>query len=120
MSDRAKEGEVFNPQFVKFKFDLAQHSNKNVAFALDLETRKLIWMDTNIVSVDNQLIASEDYGMIVALRKLLQRRISVADWMEMHLSHLELTDNRADADYVVDVGGNVDPTDTENFAVNWM
>lgn len=120
MPDHAKEGKVFNPQFVKFKFDLAQHSNKNVAFVLDLETRKLIWMDTNIVSVANELIASDDYGMVVALRKVLQRRISVADWMEMHLSHLELTDNRAEADFVVDVGGNVDPTDAENFAVNWM
>ena len=123
MPQRAKEGEVFNPQFVKFKFDLSQRANSNIAFALDLETRELIWMDTSMLqSNSSPCVAAGDYGKIIALRRVLQKRASVYEWMKLHASHLQLADNREEADYVVDVtdNANVDPTDTENFVSKWM
>lgn len=122
MPQRAKRGAVFNPQFVRHKFDLTQHANKNIAFALDLQTLTMVWMDVNLLSAHSNLVASGDSGLVIALRRALRKHVTMDEWLRLHISHLALTDNRNAATIVADDDGNADlsPYDTEKFAAEWM
>ena len=122
MPQRAKRGAVFNPQFVRHKFDLTQHANKNIAFALDLQTLTMVWMDVNLLSAHSNLVASGDSGLVIALRRALRKHVTMDEWLRLHISHLTLTDNRNAATIVADDDGNADisPYDTEKFAAEWM
>lgn len=122
LPERAKQGEVFNPQFVKLKFDLTQPTCKDVAFVLDLETQELIWADTTLLSLYSGQVASVDRGLEVALRRVLEKQISIYDWMTLHGDHLQIVDNKQDADWVVDDtdDANVSVFDIEGFSSKWM
>lgn len=122
MPRKAKKGAVFNAQFVESKFDLVQQANKNIAFVLDLWDKRLIWADINPVENTVGLVASLDGAMQITLRKLLSKQISIDEWMRLHLSHLELTDNRDEADYIVDktADASVSVYDAKTFSAEWM
>ena len=113
---------MFNPQFVKLKFDLTQPTCKDVAFVLDLETQELIWADTTLLSLYSGQVASVDRGLEVALRRVLEKQISIYDWMTLHGDHLQIVDNKQDADWVVDDtdDANVSVFDIEGFSSKWM
>ena len=117
MPQRAKRGAVFNPQFVRHKFDLTQHANKNIAFALDLQTLTMVWMDVNLLSAHSNLVASGDSGLVIALRRALRKHVTMDEWLRLHISHLTLTDNRNAATIVAGDDGNAD---MEKFAAEWM
>ena len=122
MPQRAKKGEVFNPQFVKLKFDLTQPTCKDIAFVLDLETKELIWADTTLLSLFSGQVASVDRGLEVALRNVLKKQVSMYDWMQLNGNRMQIVDRKEDADWVVDDTdeANVSVFDIEGFSANWM
>lgn len=120
---RGKKGEVFNPQFVKHKFDLVQSANNNMSFVFDVVERKIIWADCNTNLPDAVgLTAVNDSSLQILMRKVLAQNVSIADWMKLHLSHLELTEKRDEADFIVEEtsDANVSPFDIAAFSTNWM
>lgn len=124
MPKKAKKGTVFNPQFVKQKFDLLQTANKNILFVVDLVEETIIWADANIMEFGgNMLVMNDDAKMTqIILYRLLLPQISMGEWLKLHSSHLELTENREDADYIADnkTEADISPFDTIGFVANWM
>lgn len=102
MSSLGKKGEVFHPEFVKYKFDLTQKgANSIISFAVDLETMEMIWMDCPRYYGGSGLVASLELGVIQGLKTALKKRISLYDLVELHKGHLSFVEDFKDAAFII-------------------
>lgn len=126
LPQNGKQGEVFNPQFVTYKYNLAQRSCRNVAFAIDLDTLELIWIDSAPASVSpdfsRNIIASFDYKVFVALIKAKQKQVSVYDWLTLHGTHFDIVQDESLADIVASdkPDADISPFDVASFSAKFM
>ena len=122
MNELGKKGEIFNPEFVEMKFDLTQRgSNLNAAFAIDLETMELIWMDCPYTSGEC-CVAAELDDITLSLKDVLKEHMSLYDFLMLHKGHIEIVDSIDEADIIVsdDENATLKPFDVANIAANWL
>ena len=123
VNEKAEKGEIFNPEFVKYKFNLTQKgSNANVAFALDLETLELIWIDAPSSYNFSAIVASECDNLIPILKDALKHHMNMYDFMKLHIGHITFVDNKEDAEFIVsdEEDANLKPFDVEKIASEWL
>ena len=122
MNALGKDGEIFNPEFVEHKFSLTQRgSNLNTAFAIDLETMEMIWMDCPQSSLGNVVACRVD-GVFSSLKDVLKEHMNLYDFFMLHKGHVEFTENINEANIIIsdDVNATLKPFDVENIAANWL
>ena len=122
MPEIGKEGEIFNPEFVELKYNLTQRgSNLNSAFAIDLETMELIWMDSPQAS-DGYVVAACVTGVILSLKDVLKEHMNVYDFFMLHKGHIEIVDNPSVADIIVSdmEDATIKPFDVAILAAEWL
>ncbi len=115
-----KKGEVFNPEFVKYKFDLTQKgANSIISFVLDLETMEMIWMDCPRYYGGYGLVASLDIGMVLSLKTALKKRMNLYDLVELHKGHLSFVEDPKDATAIIGDSPNATITPFE-LSFEWV
>ena len=123
MDQRGKRGKIFNPEFITTKFDLTQTgSNQNIAFAIDLETLELIWMDTPRKYGFSGIIASVDGGILLPLKDALKKHMNLYDFFKLHCGHITIIDKKEDADIIIsdDEDATLKPYDVEAISAAWL
>ena len=123
MPQIGKKGSVFNPEFVKYKFDLTQKgSNQNIAFAVDLETLELIWIDSPMSYNYNSIVASRCPGVVMSLKNALKTHMNLYDFFMLHSTHFTLVDNKEEADIIISDSedATLKPFDVEEIAAKWL
>ena len=123
MPQIGKKGSVFNPEFVKYKFDLTQKgSNQNIAFAVDLETLELIWIDSPMSYNYNSIVASRSPGVVMSLKNALKTHMNLYDFFILHSNHFTLVDNKEEADIIISDSedATLKPFDVEEIAAKWL
>lgn len=123
MPQIGKKGSVFNPEFVKYKFDLTQKgSNQNIAFAVDLETLELIWIDSPMSYNYNSIVASRCPGVVMSLKNALKTHMNLYDFFILHSNHFTLVDNKEEADIIISDSedATLKPFDVEEIAARWL
>ena len=117
-----KKGKVFDPQFVKHKFDLTQKgTNSNIAFVIDLFTMEMIWVDQSKNS--GMCGYSEGDKVVVHLiKKALKNHMNMYDFFMLHKNHLSLVESKEDADFIVsdEHNANIKPYDIEVISNQWF
>lgn len=120
---KGRRGKVFNPEFVEYKFDLTQKgSNQNIAFALDLETLELIWLDTPFYYHYSNIIASGNSGIIYALMDALKKSMNMYDFFLLHKNHMEIVEDKEEADIIISDqdDATIRPFDVEIISALWL
>lgn len=123
MNQMGKKGEVFNPEFIEYKFDLTQRgSNENVAFAVDLETLELIWIDSPLYYSYSGIVASYSTGVMLALKNALKEHMNMYDFFKLHSEHMNIVDNIEEAEVIISDNDNatLKPFDVESISANWL
>ena len=123
MPEKGKKGVVYNSEFVKYKFDLTQRgSNQNIAFAVDLETLELIWIDSPMSHDFDCIVASDCPGVIMSLKNALKTHMSLYDFFMLHSNHFTLVDNKEEADIIISDSedATLKPFDVEEIAARWL
>lgn len=123
MPKKGKKGVVYNSEFVKYKFDLTQRgSNQNIAFAVDLETLELIWIDSPMSYGYDSIVASDCPGVIMSLKNALKTHMSLYDFFMLHSNHFTLVDNKEEADIIISDSedATLKPFDVEEIAARWL
>lgn len=123
MPQIGKKGSVFNPEFVKYKFDLTQKgSNQNIAFAVDLETLELIWIDSPMSYNYNSIVASRCPGVVMSFKNALKTHMNLYDFFMLHSNHFTLVDNKEEADIIISDSDDatLKPFDVEEIAAKWL
>ena len=114
MPEMAKKGKLFNPELVELKFYLKQKDViQSIPFIIDLENLELIWVDVAL----NSRIASKNLAIISVLKTSLMERMSIYDLFKLHSGHIDFTENREDAEFVIsdEEGADLTPFDNENI-----
>lgn len=123
MPEKGKNGVVFNPEFIKHKFNLTQTgSNQNVAFAVDLETLELIWIDSPLVYDFSGIVASNCSGVVLSLKNALKEHMNLYDFFKLHSKHLEIVDSKEEADIIISDSDDatLKPYDVETISAIWL
>ncbi len=123
MEKKGKRGVVFNPEFVKYKYDLTQYgSSENIALAIDFKTRELIWMDIPRSSGRMYQIASGDSGVVIALKNALKKQMNMYDFIKLHSSHLTFVDDISQSEFIISDKENatLKPYDVEKITASWL
>ena len=123
MEKKGKRGVVFNPEFVKYKYDLTQYgSSENIALAIDFKTRELIWMDIPRSSGIMNQIASGDSGVVIALKNALKKQMNMYDFIKLHSSHLTFVDDISQSEFIISDKENatLKPYDVEKITASWL
>lgn len=123
MEKSGKRGEIYNPEFIETMFRLTQRgSNQNIAFAIDLETLELIWMDTPMKYGYRCVVASANGGVILSLKDALKKRMSLYDFFKLHSGHITLVDDKEDADIIISDSDDatLKPYDVESISASWL
>ena len=123
MNEACKKGITYNPEFIKYMFDLTQKSqNQNVAFALDLETLELIWIDAPYSNVYSCIVASGHYGVRLALMDALKTHMSFYDFVMLHHKRFEIVEDKKDADIIISdtIEASLKPFDVEEISAKWL
>ena len=123
MPEKGKKGVVYNSEFVKYKFDLTQRgSNQSIAFAVDLETLELIWIDSPMSYDYDCIVASECPGVVMSLKNALKTHMSLYDFFMLHSNHFTLVDNKEEADVIISDSedATLKPFDVEEIAARWL
>lgn len=123
MPQKGKKGVVYNSEFIKYKFDLTQRgSNQNIAFAVDLETLELIWIDSPMSYDYDSIVACECPGVIMALKNALKTHMSLYDFFMLHSNHFTLVDNKEEANIIISDSDDatLKPFDVEEIAARWL
>ena len=121
MKEICKRGKVFNPEFVKYKFDLTQKGiSQNVIFMLDLKTMELIYIDSPLLNYCN--IASENPSILKVLKDALKKKMSLYELIKLHKNHLTFVDDKSKASFIIsnDENSNLKSTDVEEILLNWL
>lgn len=122
MSERAKKGEIFNPEFIEHKYDLTQKgANINISFALDLKTLELIWIDSPI-HYNGDVVAASSKSLFKSLKDALKVHMNLYDFMLLHKGHVEFTNDKEEADIVVSDSNDATlrPFDIAKIAAEWL
>lgn len=122
LEKKGKKGNIFNPEFVKYKFDLTQKgSSQNIAFAIDLETLELIWMDCSYISC-NSSVADENRGLILALKDVLKEKMSLYDFFKLHETHVSFVDSKEKAEIIISDtnDASIKPFDIDIISSQWL
>ena len=123
MTEACKKGVNYNPEFIKYMFDLTQKcQNENIAFALDLETLELIWIDAPISNAYSCVVASEDYGIRIALMNALKSHMSFYDFIMLHSKRFTIVENKENADVIISDSDDatLKPFDVEKISARWL
>ena len=123
MPEKGKRGKVFNPEFVKYKFDLTQKgSNQNIAFAVDLETLELIWIDSPFSYGCCGIVASGNDSIVLALKNALKTHMSLYDFFMLHKKHIEIVKTKEDANIIISDSDDatLKPFDVETISSKWL
>ncbi len=123
MKKKGKRGVVFNPEFVKYKYDLTQYgSSENIALAIDFKTRELIWMDIPRSSGRMYQIASGDSGVVIALKNALKKQMNMYEFIKLHSSHLTFVDDISQSEFIISDKENatLKPYDVEKITASWL
>ena len=123
MDEFCKEGEIFNPEFVKHKFTLTQKdSNLNIAFAIDLKTMEMIWIDSPLSEDGSYVVAARSYDVILVLKNALKEHMSLYDFFLLHCKHMEIVDNKEEADIIISDSpdATIKPYDVAEIASDWL
>ena len=123
MPEKGKRGKVYNPEFVKYKFDLTQKgSNQNIAFAVDLKTLELIWIDSPFSYGYDCIVASGNGSIVLALKNALKTHMSLYDFFMLHKKHIEIVENKEDADIIISDSDDatLKPFDVETISSKWL
>lgn len=123
MDKMGKRGKIFNPEFIATKFDLTQvGSNQNIAFAIDLETLELIWMDSPKKYGFLGIVAAADGGILLPLKEALKKHMNLYDFFKLHSGHIEFVDKKEDADIIIsdDEDATLKPYDVEAISASWL
>lgn len=123
MEKKGKRGVVFNPEFVKYKYDLTQYgSSENIALAIDFKTRELIWMDISRPSGGIYQVASGDSGVVIALKNALKNQMNMYDFIKLHSSHLTFADDISQSEFIISEKENatLKPFDVEKITSSWL
>ena len=123
MPEIGKKGKVFNPELVKYKFDLTQRgSNQNIAFAIDLKTMELIWMDCPFSYDYYGIVASGNSSIVMALKNALKTHMSLYDFFMLHKKRIEIVENKEEADIIISDSDDatLKPFDVQKIASEWL
>lgn len=123
MEKKGKRGVVFNPEFVKYKYDLTQYgSSENIALAIDFKTRELIWMDISRPSGGIYQVASGDGMLVIALKEALKKQMNMYDFIKLHSSHLTFVDDISQSEFIISDKENatLKPYDVEKITASWL
>lgn len=123
MESKHKNGEIFNPEFVKMKFDLTQSSsNSNIAFAIDLKTEELIWLDCPLSTSTYNVVACSDYSLIMALKSALKTHMNIYDFIALHRGHISFVEDKKDAEFIISDSDDatLKPFDVETITAKWL
>ncbi len=123
MPQKAKKGTVFNPEFVKYKYDLTQYgANENIALAIDFKTHELIWMDIPCSDSGCFLVASGADAVIISLKNALKKQMNMYDFIKLHSSHLSFVDEISEAEFIISDKDNatLKPYDVEKITASWL
>lgn len=118
-----KKGKIFNPEFIEYKFDLTQKgSNQNIAFAVDLETLELIWLDTPLHYCYSNIVAKGQCGIIYSLMDAIKDSMNMYDFFMLHKGHVEFVDSIEEADIIVSDkdDATIRPFDVEVISSSWL
>lgn len=118
-----KKGEVFQPQFVKHKFDLTQRgANQNIAFLIDLVKMEMIWLDLPFSYLCHNIVASENNNILIALHEAKKRQMNLYEFFLLHNRHLEFVSKIEEADIIISDqdSGTIKPFDIEKIASEWL
>lgn len=121
---KGKVGEIFEADKVKCKFDLTQRgSSQNLAFAIDLETLEMIWIDFPYTHSQCYAVAEDsNLSLVMLLKKALQQHMSIYDLVMLHENHLDFSRNKAKAKYLIDDSEKaaLSPYDIEKISSEWL
>ena len=121
---QGKAGEVFEADKVKHKFDLTQRgSSQNLAFAIDLESLEMIWIDFPYTRNQCYAVAqNSNLSLVMLLKRALQKHMSVYELVMLHENHLDFSKNKAKAKYLIDDSENatLSPYDIEKISSDWL
>lgn len=123
MSETDKNSIIHNPSLVKNKYDLCQKGvNQIIAFAIDLETMEMIWMDTPLQYAYNRVVACENYGVIAALKKALMTKMNLYDFFNLHDGHMTIVDNKDEAEVIISDSNDatINAYDLEIISSRWI
>ena len=118
-----KKGIVYNPEFIKYMFDLTQNKqNQNIAFALDLKTLELIWIDCPISNDFDCIVASGHSAVKHTLMNALKTHMSLYDFIMLHKKRFTIVENKEYADIIISdsIDANFKPFDVEEISAKWL
>lgn len=121
---KGKVGEIFEADKVKCKFDLTQRgSSQNLAFAIDLETLEMIWLDFPYTHSQCYAVAqASNLSLVMVLKRALQKRMSIYELVMLHESHLDFTKSKTKAKYLISDSekATLTPYDIEKISSEWL
>ena len=123
LNSKGKKGKIYNPEFIKYKFDLTQRgSNQNVAFAVDLKTMELIWIDSPLSHNFTGIVAALSSGVVLSLKDALKVHMNLYDFFMLHKGHVEFVDTKEGADIIISdsIDATLKPFDVANIAADWL
>ena len=121
---KGKIGEIFEADKVKCKFDLTQRgSSQNLAFAIDLETLEMIWLDFPYTHSQCYAVAqASNLSLVMVLKRALQKRMSIYELVMLHRNHLDFTKSKTKAKYLISDSekATLTPYDIEKISSEWL
>ena len=121
---KGKVGEIFEADKVKCKFDLTQRgSSQNLAFAIDLETLEMIWLDFPYTHNQCYAVAqASNLSLVMVLKRALQKRMSIYELVMLHRNHLDFTKSKTKAKYLISDSekATLTPYDIEKISSEWL
>lgn len=121
---KGKAGEIFEADKVKCKFDLTQRgSSQNLAFAIDLETLEMIWIDYPYTRSQCYAVAqNSNLSLVMLLKRALQKHMSIYDLVMLHENHLDFSKSKTKAKFLIDDSekSNLSPYDIEKISSEWL
>ena len=123
MNKKGKKGSVYNPEFIKTKFDLTQiGTNENVAFVVDLKTMELIWIDSPLHFCGTNLVGIENYGIVLAVKTALKKHMDFYSFIKLHSKHINFVSDIKNAKYIISdkEETNLKPFDVEEISAHWL
>lgn len=116
-----KKGKIFNPEFVRYKFDLKQRNcSQNVIFMVDLIRMELIYLDIPIYG--RYIVAGKNVSISKAIADASKKKMSLYKLFTLHREHLSFVDNAEEAEFIIsdDNSADLQPKDIEKISSNWL
>lgn len=124
-----KKGQTFDPRSVTNKFDLTNGATTNTPMYYDVSGQKMVWIDMSIsneqsVPLKKHNTVEQHVSHIASVIEDYQTKESIRlhDLIMIHVNcrRGELVETKEEADLVVDVDGDLKPTDLERITYEFM